>query len=305
MLKQKPFIPGGYVLLSRKIIESEVWNKPPLYIKVWLYILAQARYREHKNLQRGEFVTSYNEIAEACSYKVGYRKMKPKKDDIRRVIEWLRLPKMATCDAHTNTHTNDTMKTTTNTTMITTTKVTQGLLIKVCNYNVYQDPKNYEQHSEDHSEDHSEATTTPTTKTTEYSQYNKESKRKKKEKKENTICPYQDIVDLYHKYCVNLTRVHKLTDKRKRQIRARWLNFNKDLSVFERVFKAVHNSPFHQGANDKRWRATIDWIVKNEENMLYFLERESAPVVKSSQSKKPSAPLSSVYDELKKESAGR
>jgi hypothetical protein len=26
------YIPGGYILLSRNLIESEIWNKPPLYL---------------------------------------------------------------------------------------------------------------------------------------------------------------------------------------------------------------------------------------------------------------------------------
>jgi len=37
-------IPGGYILLSRKLIESEIFKKPPLYIKVWNYLLLKAQH---------------------------------------------------------------------------------------------------------------------------------------------------------------------------------------------------------------------------------------------------------------------
>ena len=70
---------NGYILESRKILESEIWNKPPLYFKVWHYLLLNAQHGDYKGLKRGQLITSIPEIQEACSYNVGYRKVKPSK----------------------------------------------------------------------------------------------------------------------------------------------------------------------------------------------------------------------------------
>src|SRR5690606_14950191 len=90
----------------------------------------------YKNLDRGEAFISIPEIIEACSYKVGFRTEKPTKKQIFGVLEWLRNPNEGVNEGNNEGS------------MIVTTKVTHGMLIKVSNYNVYQDPKNYEGNDE-------------------------------------------------------------------------------------------------------------------------------------------------------------
>lgn len=143
---QEPKIPGGYILISRKIVESEIWDKPPLYIKVWVYLLVQAQHKQYKGLKRGQLYTSIPEIIEACSWRVGYRKEKPSKDQVFQVIDWLR-------KSHESVY-----ETETKATMITTTKATQGLLIDIDNYGFYQDPKHYESNDESNNEESTKAT---------------------------------------------------------------------------------------------------------------------------------------------------
>lgn len=142
----RPKIPGGYIIISRKIIESEIWEKPPLYAKVWLYLLTRAQHSDYKKLKRGQLVTSIPEIMEACSWKVGYRKEVPSKDQIFQVINWLRKVNEAVDEAETKA------------TMITTTKATHGLLINIENYNFYQSSKNYESNDEADNEKVTKAT---------------------------------------------------------------------------------------------------------------------------------------------------
>jgi hypothetical protein len=137
---QGPKIPGGYILVSRKLIESEIWEKPPLYLKVWMYLLMRAQYKPFKDLDRGELVVSIPELIEACSYKVGYRTEKPTKSQIYNILEWLRNSNEASHERYTNE------------TMIDTAKTTRGMVVKVSNYNVYQDSKNYEQNDEGNNE---------------------------------------------------------------------------------------------------------------------------------------------------------
>lgn len=132
----EPLITGGYILLSRKLIESKIMKKPPLYLKVWVWLLLKAQHEPYKGLDRGEWMTSVSEIQEAMSWMVGYRKTTPTYKQIRNVLDWLRNP----CEGNTNSNTKDGM--------IDTTKGTHGIKIKILNYDFYQDPKNYEGHNE-------------------------------------------------------------------------------------------------------------------------------------------------------------
>ena len=136
----EPVIPGGYILLSRKLIDSQIMKKPPLYIKVWTWILLRARHEKNQNLDRGELVTSIKEIQEEMTWMVGYRKVTPSYKQIRDVLDWLRSPYEGTDEGSTKGNTK--------VGMIVTTKVTHGIRIKVVNYSLYQDPKNYEGHNE-------------------------------------------------------------------------------------------------------------------------------------------------------------
>lgn len=129
---KEPLIGGGYILLSRKIIDSSIWNKPPLYIKVWIYLLSKAQWKGYKELKRGQLWTSMPEIQKACTYKIGYRTVTPTTKEIRDVIEWLRSPGEGNAKGS----------------MIGTTRGTHGLLVNIHNYSIYQDSDNYEGHTE-------------------------------------------------------------------------------------------------------------------------------------------------------------
>lgn len=131
---------AGYILLSRQMIESDIWRKPPLYIKIWLYLLIKAQYRDYRKLKRGQTVTSIADIQEECSWYVGYRKEKPSKDQVYQVIDWMRRK------GNESDEDRDT-----NPIMITTSKATHGLIITIENYDFYQDPLSYASHSETNS----------------------------------------------------------------------------------------------------------------------------------------------------------
>lgn len=151
----KPKIEGGYILLSRKIIESEIWDKPPLYIKVWLYLLSRAQHKEYKKLKRGQLWTSIAEIQEACGWYVGFRREKPTKDQVYNILEWMRTTSKAD---ETRFPYESNYESNTNTTMITTTRATRGMVVNIVNYNVYQDSKNYESNDESNNEKVTRAT---------------------------------------------------------------------------------------------------------------------------------------------------
>jgi len=133
-MKQEP-IQGGFILISRKLLKSGIMEKPPLYTKLWIWMLIQASYKDHGNLKRGQFFTSLEGMRRAMTHKVGYREVRPTIKEIRGVTKFL-----------------------TKVRMMVTTKVTHGMIITILNYDYYQNAKNYEGHNEGQSEGHIEGT---------------------------------------------------------------------------------------------------------------------------------------------------
>ncbi len=140
----KPVIPGGYILLSRKIIGSEIMKKPPMYLKVWAWLLLNAQRGPYKGLSRGQLVTSIPEIQDAMTYKVGFRVVRPSKKEVWGILNWLRRSCAQPCEHphEGNAEGGEELP------MIETTKVTQKLLINIVKYDLYQSPKNYEGNAE-------------------------------------------------------------------------------------------------------------------------------------------------------------
>ena len=93
---------------------------------------------------------------------------------------------------------------------------------------------------------------------------------------------YVKVVDSYHKICVSFPQVQKLTDGRKRLIRARLNQFS--FEHIEEVFHLAEASDFLKGVSCK-WRANFDWLM-NENNFVKVLEgnynnKPSTPVEES------------------------
>ena len=80
--------------------------------------------------------------------------------------------------------------------------------------------------------------------------------------------PYQQIIDLYHKHCPDMPKVIKLTDKRKRQIKARWndqeYNFN-NLQFWDEFFKDAGESDTLNGRKAGfDFKADIEFLTRAE-----------------------------------------
>ena len=131
-------IKGGYILQPRSIDESEVKNYPPHVREIWFYLLRKANFIDSKIngkiIKRGQLLTSYSDILEGLSWKVGYRK-----------------------EVYKIHHAETTMKTLTKAKMITKARTTRGMIITICKYDYYQTPKNYDNQSENHNDNHNES----------------------------------------------------------------------------------------------------------------------------------------------------
>jgi hypothetical protein len=125
-------IDGGYILLARKILDSDIMDKPPLWLKLWVWMLEKANHKnDYKGLKRGQFFTTMKELQKEMSWYVGGRHHIPSYDKIRAPLRYWssrRPPENRP---------------------VTISKTTRGMVITIHNYNRYQDPKNYENHAED------------------------------------------------------------------------------------------------------------------------------------------------------------
>ena len=80
---------------------------------------------------------------------------------------------------------------------------------------------------------------------------------------------YQQIADMYNGTCVSFPRLSKLSESRKKAIRARLNQYTID--DFKRMFELAEESDFLKGANGRNWTATFDWMVKDS-NMAKILD---------------------------------
>jgi hypothetical protein len=120
-----PRIEGGYYIKARSIADSDIMRSPPYVREVWDWLLMNANHKDNKSIKRGQIFTTLDDICEGLCWFVGYRKVSYTKDHMKKAMRALKKASM-----------------------ITTNKSTRGFLITVCNYEIYQNPKNYESTSE-------------------------------------------------------------------------------------------------------------------------------------------------------------
>lgn len=83
------------------------------------------------------------------------------------------------------------------------------------------------------------------------------------------IINYQQIADMYNNTCVSFPRLTKLSDKRKKAIKARLRKYTID--DFQKLFKMAEGSSFLKGQNNRNWSATFDWLIADG-NMAKVLD---------------------------------
>ncbi len=135
------YIPEGGFTIARKIFDSGIWSKPPLYFKVWVWIIGSANHSDRTKggykYKRGELVTSYDEIIKANAHFYNRRHIFPTMKQIRIILEWLQKKGMIAAKPLKS----ELERTGADTTADTRAYI--GLKIIVINYNTYQDIKNY------------------------------------------------------------------------------------------------------------------------------------------------------------------
>lgn len=198
-------------------------SKPPLYLKVWVWLLLRAQHADFKDLKRGQVRTSIPEVQEAMSHYVGYRKTTPSYKQIRRIFDWLRCPDERACEGQN--------KGTLKGSMVGIVKGKHTITVTLHNYSVYQDPKNYEGHNEGHNEGHDGAPTKDARMDLDGQDMNKNVYKNDNNEQEKNI-PYRDIVGYLNE---KAGTSFKYTSRATREkIRARWMEGHR-LDDFKRV----------------------------------------------------------------------
>lgn len=94
-------------------------------------------------------------------------------------------------------------------------------------------------------------------------------KEKDLEKEKRDSTNYPEIISMYNDTCVSFPRVTKLSENRKKAIRARLKVYTPD--DFKKMFEMAEASSFLKGANSRNWSATFDWLI-NDSNMAKVLD---------------------------------
>jgi len=117
---------GGYIILARCIEDSEVSRMSPCTRELWLYLLRKVNHTDFGRLRRGQGYFRLSEVQKDLSWYVGYRLEKYSKSQFTKSLRRLN-----------------------ESNMIETSKATHGMLVTICKYDCYQNPKNYESNSEE------------------------------------------------------------------------------------------------------------------------------------------------------------
>lgn len=120
-------IPGGYILLSRKVVDS-FEGRPAWQLKLWIWMLVQANHAHPKagqKLQRGQLLATLGDLQHAARHRVGNRVWQPSISAVSRFIR-RRAERKA----------------------IATRNAKRGWIITICNYDHYQTAANYERKAE-------------------------------------------------------------------------------------------------------------------------------------------------------------
>lgn len=98
-------------MVARQLVKSEIFEKPAMWLKIFLFLLIEAQHEPYKQLKRGQCYTTYAVITKAC---------KASKSEIDHAIRYMK-------KAH----------------MLATQRATRGMVVSICNYETYQNPKSY------------------------------------------------------------------------------------------------------------------------------------------------------------------
>ena len=110
--------------------------------------------------------------------------------------------------------------------------------------------------------------------------------------------PYEKLRELFNSTCLSLSKVVGISGKRQTAVGARWKE-HPDLDWWIKYFERVEASGFLKGKNERKWKATFDWLI-NSGNMDKVLEgRYDEPIEALGAAAQPSTGTSGMLNKLR------
>lgn len=248
-------------MVARKIFHSDIWGQDPTYLKVWLWIIGNANFsNQEKNgyqYHRGELVTTYDEIIKAASHHHNRQHIIPTLKRIRVILKWLKKRGMI----YVNPLRPERCRTGADPGAETRAYV--GIKITVINYDTYQDSESYKgrdkgRHLSEQGHNNN-------------NDYNNDYNF--------MSIPFTEIQSKYHELLPELPGIRLWTESRKKTFAARWNSGiqNQDgtpiktIQYWINLFNYIRDSKHLMGGNDRNWKASIDFIIK-ESSFLKIIE---------------------------------
>lgn len=82
--------------------------------------------------------------------------------------------------------------------------------------------------------------------------------------------PYEKIKNLYNEICKSFSKCNVMSDARKKAVKAR-ISSGYTVDHFKTLFTKAEASSFLKGRNDRNWKASFDWLIKDA-NMAKVLD---------------------------------
>lgn len=228
----------GHAKLDRKILEWE-WYSDIKTCRLFIHMILRANWKDNRfqgvEIKRGSFASSYKNLADETNLS---------EREIRTALKHL-----------------------TSTGEVTVERHPKFSVFTVKNYNKYQssDRVDDSQATVERQSSDSRATTIEEDKKGRREEYNNTSSA---EKPDEHI--FTTIRELYNSVCGSYPRLVKMSEKRKKAIRAR-RNSGYTVDDFKTVFEKAEASDFLKGKNNRNWSADFDWMT-SDSNMAKILE---------------------------------
>lgn len=102
----------------------------------------------------------------------------------------------------------------------------------------------------------------------------KESKVNKR--KDNRYMDFEKSIHTqWNSFCDNnptVPKIKEITNNRRKKIKLRYQE--PSFKDFNAILTCINKQPFLMGDNDRRWKATFDWIIENDTNYMKILEEK-------------------------------
>ena len=141
----------------------------------------------------------------------------------------------------------NTLKKLKSTNEITIKSTNKNSVITIEKYDIYQ-INDFESNKQNNTQTNIQTTRKPTT--------------NKNIKNEKNIIIYNNIVKIFNEKCYNLSKIKKITDKRKKAIDKFLKEYTQE--QFEEICAKANESNFLTGKNDRGWKADFDFLLRTD-----------------------------------------